>query len=303
MRTVLALFVLLSSAEAHAATGLAWQWPDGGWRHHLVARVVSPRVVLLMGEFNVQTRVVEVQMDAIVHCVPTFRGKAVTEVACTFEDLALQIAPIQADESTKWPALVEELDQRWTQATVDMTLGTDGRLRRFDVEGVDQGDPRLRANFQTMRLFFGRLFAAYDLGLPPKGDDRGKGVWTQEGTVVTNLLSLTGSLGKVRVAHQITGTAGNNVAIASMGNGVITSEDAGNVGNSYETVFRAEATFDSARGVLVDRQYLSRGELTASSYLAQGSPSLAYLQMVRMTLIEPGAVRPTLPASGRLPSN
>ena len=303
IRSLLALAVLLFATEARAAAGLAWQWPDAGWRHHLVARVLVPEPRLLMGEFNNQTRVNEVQMDAIVHCVPMFRGKASTEVSCTFEDLSLQVNPLLQDENTPWPAVVEELDQRWTKATVKMTLGNDGRLKRFDVEGVDQGDPRLRENFQTMRLFFNRLFAAFDLGLPPKGDDHGKGLWTQSGTAVTELMSLTGSFGQMRVMHQITGTTGAAVAITSSGKGIITSDPSANAVNYYETVFKAASTFDTARGVMVERQYLSRGEVTASSYLAQGSPSLVYLQMARLTLLEDGVATPALPPSGRLPKD
>lgn len=302
IRTLVAVgFLGLVSTEAQAATGLAWQWPDAGWRYHVVARVLSPQPVLLMAEFNTETRIREIQVDAVVHCVPAFRGKKATEVTCRVEDLALQVTPIPQDESTKWQALVDELDQRWSKSEAQLTLGADGRLRAFDVEGVDQDDPRLRANFQVMRLVMGRAFAAFDLGLPPKGDDQGKGAWTQSGTETTALLSLTGSFGDVRVLHKITGTSGANVTITTAGDGVITSDPSASAVNYFDTVYRGVAVFDTARGVLVERQYLARGELTASSPTAQGTTGIGYVQMVRMVLIEPGAALPVLPASGRLP--
>lgn len=296
------LVALGTSAEAWATTGLAWQWPDAGWRYHLVARVHTPQQLLLMNEFNAQTRITDFQIDALLTCKPVFRGKSSTDVVCDFEDFAFQITPIAEDETTPWPKVVEELDRRWSASHVQLTVSRDGRLRAFDVEGVDQDDPRLRENFQTMRMIMARAFAAFDLALPAKGDDKGRGAWTQSGSAAVGLLSLAGEIGVVRITHTLGAADGAKVAITSSGAGVLTSGPTSAVSNYFDTTHKSDAVFDTARGVLVERHYLSRGELTASSYLAQGHPGLVYVQMATMTLLEPGAEPPALPASGRLPA-
>jgi hypothetical protein len=64
--------------------------------------------------------------------------------------------------------------------------------------------------------------------------------------------------------------------------------------NLFEMSLAGRARFDTARGVLVDRDYAAEGTPTASSLSADGREGYPYVQVAHLELVEEGTEPPPL---------
>jgi hypothetical protein len=71
--------------------------------------------------------------------------------------------------------------------------------------------------------------------------------------------------------------------------------------NQYKMTYRGTATFDVAKGHLVQRDYLVETNATASSLQADGFGGVPYVQAVHLEYVPAGADAPAIGESVALP--
>ena len=101
------------------------------------------------------------------------------------------------------------------EASMQLVLLNDGRLRSVDLEGVVKRNTRTVDMHETLRLVLTRAFSILDLQLPVKGDDKGK-AWRQSGSRVAEFPSNKGSFGLVEIDSVVKEVTGNKVTIESI---------------------------------------------------------------------------------------
>lgn len=298
-----ALVLLAAPTLAQAATGLAWQWA-GPQRYHIVARVHVPMLANFAAEHNHEFRAAQYQVELVTSCAPAREiGKSGWELKCDIEDVALNVVPAQAYDAEKALAIVEELDGRLDAGWVQLTFSADGRVKNLDLEGVEKGNTRTAAIQESLRQIMLRAFSSLDLELPAKGDDKGKGTWRTSNLMAMSVPSKQGTIGAVQVVHVIDSTEGAVVSWKSSGKGVVSTGETVNVGGvekplgSWDMNYEGFARFDTARGLLLERELIVEGQPTASSLQADGAAGHPYMLAARVVLLADD-VRPVLPASG-----
>jgi len=185
-----------------------------------------------------------------------------------------------------------------------VAFGRDGRLRNVDLEGVEARDRRTSEIREAMRLVMTRVYAPLDLQLPKNGDDKDRGAWKQGSSVVLEFPSDVGSMGSAKVRHTIVATEGSVVTIETTGRGTLGSGQMVEVApgqerpaNLFEMSLAGRARFDTARGLLIDRDYTAEGTPTASSLTSDGREGYPYVQVAHLELIEEGTEPPPLGAN------
>lgn len=297
------ILALALSVQADAATGLQWKFPAEGRRYHLLTRVNLPEYMLFAAEKNTEVRVSQVALEAVTLCVPTETRKSSWRLDCKLEDVSIQALAVPGDNGDL-ASVVNEYDDRLTGKIVQLDMGANGRIRDVDLEGYPKDLKRTAAIQENLRLLFARAFATLDLELPKNGDDKGKGYWKQDNLLAVAFPSLSGVMGSVKVTHTVDKTEGNLVSWTSKGSGVVFSGDQITVAgqqrpkNSYSFEYDGKATFDTADGALVSRDYLAKALPTASSMMAETGGTFPYVQAAAADLVKGPA--PTLPPSGLL---
>jgi hypothetical protein len=298
----MALVALLGgSATAHATTGLVWQWPEEGRQYSIQAEVHVAEAFWMRSEFNLDIRVTEFRFFAVTTCKPAANiGKSAWELQCTLDDVAVSAAPASANEAQReaLQGVLDEWDKKYTGAFVQMSFKNDGRVRQLDLEGVKKGNRRLNEIHEAMRLVAARGFSGFDLQLPKKGDDKGKGQWKQNSPLTMKFPSDKGTMGSADVVYEVESEKAGLVKIVSSGRGTLGSGEMIVVGdveqpkNLYKMTLGGQAVFDTTSGLLKVHEFMTEGTPTASSELGDGFAPLKYVQALR--LAEVSGVAPSV---------
>jgi len=299
LRAVAALALLALPASAHATAGLQWTF-HGPRQFILHADLQLPELLHLTAQRNHEVKVSEIDFAVVTTCTPDETlGKRGWELMCKLDDLAMKAAPARGKDDLVLPVL-DDWDQVLTGASVQLVFTRDGRVRDFDLEQpklVDQ-NARTRQMVEDMRQLVNRVFSAFDLELPKKGDDKGHGSWTQRQSPVLGFPTGQGTLGSATVEHRITGTEGRVVDITTTARGILGSGDMIAVGgqerpaNLFDMTLKGTARFDTEHGVLVARDYQTRGTLTASSIDSTGQKGYPWVQIVKLRWVPPDTAPP-----------
>jgi hypothetical protein len=287
--------------SAWATEGLSWKWTEGQSRHfYIQSQVQLAEVMVFRATNNTDVRVTEIQLNISSTCTAVSPvGKRGWELSCSFDDFAIQAAAIQSEKGRLLPIL-DEVDENMKSATMQLVLLNDGRLRGIDLEGIVKRNTRTVDMHETLRLVLIRAFSVLDLQLPPKGDDKGK-AWRQSGSRVAEFPSNKGTFGLVEIDSAVKEVQGNKVTIESIGRGtigggeMITLGDRERPKNMYATELRGTASFNVARGELLDREVLVQATPTASSVAAEAGSGPAYVQALRLVTVAPNS---SVPAFG-----
>lgn len=291
-----AALLAMAPAQAWATTGLQWQ-VDGPLRYEIDAQLQLPQLMMLRAQRNDEARVSEVRLSVVTTCTPSeVLGKRGWELSCTLDDIAIALAPHDLDRA---PAerILEDWDGMLTGATVEIVLWSDGRVRSVDLEDVTLRDQNRQTNniVETQRFLLARAFAALDLQLPKKGDDKGRKVWTQRESLVLGLPTSMGTMGSAVIDHAITATEGTVVEITTRGRGTVASGETVSVGGEerpadfFEMTLEGTASFDTEAGAMIARDYATRGTPTASSLTSAGAEGYPWVQVVTLRRLLPDA--------------
>ncbi len=288
----LGITVASFSAPAVAAEGLAWQWPDGEVRRYrLAADVKLPNPIIFSNEYNKDARVYDFAVAVDAACQPTGSVGKGWEVACDITAAQLN-ANITKNDVNIGLEILDQWDQKLVDdATVVFVLSEDGKVKDFDVQGLNERNTRIRLIKETMRLVLMRGFAAFDLNLPKKGD--GTKPWKQSTQLSLVLPVITGMAGATQMQSEVASEDGSRVTIDTTGRGALSvlqsGQDARLAPDTYDSVIRSRSVFDTATGNLLERSYLVESNLTPGSGSAVGgAQQVPYVQAVQLTYVADG---------------
>ena len=301
------------ASQAHATTGLEWQWEtaDGQpneLRYFVNSQVKLAELMWFNADYNRQARVAEFVVRAVVKCTPEKAigpKKPRWDLKCEVEDVALEGAPISYEAGMLAPVL-EEMDAKYSESWLQVPFKRDGTIVSVDLEGVDKRNRRIQQIHETLRLMMVRAISPLDLQFPNKGDDKGRGEWTQNGPLVMLFPSNQGTLGSVRLTHKITGQEGDIVSIASDAEGTLGAGGMISVGGVeqpkylYSMTLESDAKFDVKNGWMVERRVLVQGNPTASSAMGEAGRGFTYAMGGMIKLIGPDDEMPDVGPTGEM---
>lgn len=301
-----AVALLGVSSLAHAAGGLAVQWAEGETRtYSLQSRTLLPAQMRLQAAENLDARVDQMWLDVVTTCgIEELIGKKRINLVCTLDDVQVRGMAVPSDLK-RAPKIIAEMDASLTGAKVQLQYLRDGRLRGLDLEGVDKSTPRLEEQHEVLRLLLLRTFAALDVGMPKKGDDRG-GSWETRESFALALPVQAGTLGNYKLIWTATGAEGGIVDLSATAKGIITGGQMVPSGQGEEPAIQVrveldgKARFNTQTGVLLEHSYTVEGQHTASSIMAEQGRSLPYVHSASALFLPPGEAPPALGASGLL---
>ena len=190
--------------------------------------------------------------------------------------------------------LAKELDALYTGKPVELAFNRDGKIRSFEIEGIDETDRRNNQIHQPFREMVRRAFAPLEVRLPRKGTDRGANSWRQVGSMAMQFPSILGSIGRADITYTVTGQEGDVVnmdstAVGIMGTGeMVTINGVERPRNQYDMELTGNLGFDAGQGYLVRQSYVTTAVSTASATLGEGS-NAGYRQRSEARWIDPRA--------------
>lgn len=275
-----------------------------GTRWFLETQIGMPIPYLLYAERNYEFEPIALQVRTTIACEKTWRrGPKRFEVSCKVQDIGLQAAGWRPkDEHAQ--AILDELDTRLTNASIQLIVADDGRLTNIDLEGVEEDNSRQRAIQQQARMLLVRAMAGFHMRLPPDGSIR-QGQWVEYNSTLFEIPAvakasgqqdgsapaIVNSLGGSYIIHQLDRYKGHNV-VQSLGEGTI---QIGSETQTEDQTSNFKVRFDGVSiygddGIMTERVWAMHGYTTAGSWLAQGRVDPLYFHTGRLTKVEVEAV-------------
>lgn len=259
---VLALFA--SSALAARPT---WQWDySKPVNYYLHTEYRFPETLYVVARQNLDERVGSLKITGETTCLPAKLGKS-TELTCTFSYLNFSAAPTGSSKQADVDKVMADWNDYLKTVKVDFVLSPEGKLRDFDIGGLERKTLRDGELIEWFRIYLMRLFSPIDLPLTKDDKDWVRG-WSDNslgmmlqlpfasGTAGAGTLTsrfVEERFGLYQVFTEGRATVGAGAAVDSSANGGLVDIRAA-----------GEAWIDPA-GILLFRGYQTDAERLASS--------------------------------------
>ncbi|MFT4975612.1 MAG: hypothetical protein ACI8S6_001499 [Myxococcota bacterium] len=216
--------VLLGGLAAAASLELNIEGPA---RYHGEALIQSGTPVQLLASNNINARVVMIGVAIDYTCVgrTSDRGWAMD---CEMDNVGLQGAAFSPQEQEGVDAIMTEYAGFMEEASVQIELNPDGRVRLVDIEGIDKRDERMRNVHEYIRLIVRRTFAPLDIQMPRKSEADVDDKWKRKsGGLTFELFSRFGTVGGSLIKYVLTEATAEQLTVTHEGRGNIGVSSAG----------------------------------------------------------------------------
>ena len=270
---------LLSSLAL--AGDFAWDVPPGTrLSYHAEGALGLPNGLFVQATEGIEAWVISLEVALDLDCAAVEEKKGFA-LHCDITGAALGGLPRPGDEE-RAPKILAEYAGLLSDATIDVRFTPDGRVIRYDLDGLPDKDTRKREMGETMRQVTRRLFALLDFQTPAGGDDGGK-PWRQKGSPL--LLELpygAGVTGGTALSHRVAGRDGATVEFVTEGGGTMQQ---GELGAIVKLEVTGDGRFDADGGRLLYRGVTVVGNEVGAT---GGSTRSAYYdQAVWLGLVHP----------------
>jgi hypothetical protein len=298
--------LLVLAAVAAQARPLAWDWSaDQAVHYHAELSRERDDGDWHMAVRNLEARAHQTNLSFDMSCQATDQRKKGWVMACSLHNLDVSGTALVPDEQEKLDAIFAEYEQHLVEAVVTFEMSALGRIRSLDLEAFEPRNERESQVVDAMRMLLVAPFGQLELELPKAGDDKGK-AWKQGGSpLITQLRSSYGTAGAVVIKHTVQGGEGDLVAIDTQGRGTVAYglavESDGT--KTIAVDLAGSASFDSAAGVLAQRESMVVGRFTASA--AYSSPTDHYREvssLERLDAIPSQQAEPAAPSAEPAPA-
>jgi hypothetical protein len=246
--------------------------------------------MFFLSEYNKDSRVFDVAYALDLSCKASEQGKSYL-VTCDVDDAQLTAAGEDADNLL---TVLDEWDEKLVNdATVEITLTPDGKVKEIDLVGLNERNQRIRSIKETMHAVLARGLSSFDLQLPKKGV--AEGTWKQKSELVMQLPVLVGGVGSSQLQNSVSGEQEGLPVIDTVGRGsLMVGEQVEGPGDTrppdiFDFEVSARGTFDNDKGMLVSRAGLVKGQLTPGSGSALGTTPAPYVLAIDLTNVPAGA--------------
>lgn len=293
------LLALLSITSAPAAAGTpTWTWPEGQpVLYHIESLVVRPRTgnpVAARRNLEAGAREVKVVLDTT--CTPKAVGKTAVEVTCSFAYVNFTGSELLPGDQANIDEILKEWSADIATGRVVMTMGRDGKMRQFDLQGLSMKDQRESAIRDNQRSVLQRAFAPFEFPFPEDPDAWKRG-WEQKGGNALLLLPGTlGTAGAASLKHTPKGDYDGLFLIRTAGHASLSpggAVEANATALIIDTQVESTTWWDLAVGLPVYRDLTLSGYRTASS--AESSSGAEFYQVTAIQKVDaflPGGKAP-----------
>lgn len=261
------LLALALASTAHAGLP-TWTWKAGTpYLYHMETEIRLPSGQTLYALNNTEARALRVHIALDTTCIPKAVGKN-TELTCTLQHIHWSGDAFSAEQD-KLDKLLAEYDERVKPATVVLLLGQDGRLKEFDVQGLQRKDMRSGEINELMRIYLLRVYSILHLPLPNDAKDFTRGWKDPDALKLISLITLDGTVGSVELMHKDDGMTVGLQQISSEARGTVAkgaAVDSG-MGHAYTMDVRGAGAslVDDKAGELLWRGFDVDMRLTANA--------------------------------------
>jgi len=265
--------LLIAAALTAQAENIAVTWDAEPVRYHAESMVSTPRGQLWIGKANVEARAYRVDTVADLTCAGAPIRK-LTRVTCTLDTIMFHGLPYKGDEE-KLERIMAEYKEMMTGAQLEIDIAEDGRIRALDLEGVSKDSLRESLIQEYLRQLMRKLVAPLDVITPKDGVDPGA-AWKYKGYPIGyELLSRTGTAGKVALEFRTDeGRNGHAMLVAEGGGNVATNADADQGAQAgVNMVGGGQYLIDAASSEVAYGEFTVSGELSARASGALTNPA------------------------------
>jgi hypothetical protein len=254
------------------------RWDDTRW--FVQTEIGLPFPMLLQRDEDVGIRANAMQVRAVIRCNKQSElGRKRMEVDCVLEDIGLQVVPFRNDRSARALAsgqsVLDEIDAKLTDASLQLQVSNDGRVTNVDLEGVPKTNRRIANIQETLRQVMSRVVVGFDMKLR-KGNQLYEGKWMEYNS---NLMTMpvppdiTGVSGSSMLVHYLNKYKGH-VLVQTIGKGVVAmpipDPREGEKMINYKTDLIGVSIFDAEEGFMIERVWALSGDASASALFQNG---------------------------------
>jgi len=267
------LALIVAASLTAQAEGLNVSWTAEPVRYHAESMVSTPRGQLWIGRANVEARAYRVDTVADMTCVGTPVRK-LTRVSCSLDSIMFHGLAYKGDEE-QLERILAEYKELMTGAKLEIDVAEDGRIRALDLEGVSKDSLRESLIQEYLRQLMRKLVAPLDVATPKDGVDPGA-PWKYKGYPIGyELLSRTGTAGKVALKYRTDeGRNGHAMLVAEGGGNVATNADADQGAQAgVNMVGVGQYLIDTSAEQVAYAEFTVSGELSARAAGALSNPA------------------------------
>ena len=282
----MAPWILYAAIGRADAIELASKWSTAkGVRYHAESRVETPESYPWMAYTNLEAHatVTDVALDMTCDGAP-FKKQVV--VKCHLDKATVAGTASGKQDQEQLSRILREWSEHLTGADVMLTVGTDGAVSLFDLEGPERTNAREGEVIEQQRQLLRRVFAPFDIAAPKEGMAEPKVAWKHKGAPLQMGLltqTATGVGGASSMTHTVDRVDGNDAYIVTEGHSVMGTPE--NAFQKVDLIAHGQARYDLAAGLITYSDLDVNGELTASSINSQ--QPFVYRQISWIGRIEP----------------
>ena len=277
------LFAIIGRADA---IELASKWSTAkGVRYHAESHIETPDSFPWTAYNNLEAHATatDVALDMTCDGAPT---KKQVVVKCHLDKATVTGTATMRQEQDQLDRILREWSEHLTGADVMLTVGTDGGVSLFDLEGLERSNAREGEVIEQQRQLLRRVFAPFDIAVPKEGMTEPKVAWKHKGAPLQmGLLAHTGTAvsGAASMTHTVDRVDGNDAYIVTDGRSVMGTSE--NNLQKIDLIAHGQARYSLAAGLIAYSDLDINGELTASSINSQ--KPFVYRQISWVGRIEP----------------
>lgn len=257
------LYVAIGRADA---IDLASKWSTAkGVRYHAESRIETPKGFSWKAytNFEALSTVTDVALDMTCDGAP---AKKQVVVKCHLDKATIAGNASIKKEQDQLDKILREWSEHLTGVDVMLTVGTDGGVNLFDLEGPERSNPREGEVIEQQRQLLRRVFAPFDISVPKGGVIEPNVAWKHKGAPLQMgllTMTLTGVAGAASMTHTVDRVDGSDAYIVTDGHSVMGTPE--NNLQKVDLIAHGQARYDLSDGLIQYSDLDSNGELTAGS--------------------------------------
>src|SRR6185436_13544535 len=232
-------------------------------RYHAESRIETPKGYPWKAYTNLEAlaNATDVALDMTCDGAPT---KKQVVVKCHLDKTTIAGNASVKNEQEQLNKILREWSEHLTGIDVILTVGTDGGVNLFDLEGPERSNSREGEVIEQQRQLLRRVFAPFDISVPKDGAFEPNVEWKHKGAPLQmGLLTMTetGAAGAASMTHTVERVDGDDAYIVTDGHSVMSTPE--NVLQKVDLIAHGQARYDLAAGLVAYSDLDSNGELTA----------------------------------------
>jgi hypothetical protein len=250
------------------------RWDNTRW--YVTTELGVPLGLAFSADENTTFYSNNLQIFAILACDKDWKlGRKKYEVSCVLEDFAMKASieytkgkPKRVDKAQ---AILDQIDQKLTGASLQLQVVEDGRVTNIQLEGLSSRNSRERGIEETLRQVLSRMAVGFDLRLR-RGNNLTEGTWLEYNSSLMGMPSPygTSSSGSSMVKHYLNRFDGH-VIVQTIGQGMVSLNFPGEDGlRHWKTDLVGVSIFDYDEGYMTERVWALDGKSTAGSFFNAG---------------------------------